>query len=115
MDIDEILERAEKVEEKGANDEEGNELLSAFKVSLLQLLFVLHVEDMQWKMCCLFNICQVLERGSLFSFDTLYSIVIRLLISVLLRMMGVSGAGGLNLSLLTRQKYEVYLPFVVLL
>lgn len=57
MDIDEILERAEKVEEKGANDEEGNELLSAFKVSLLQLLFILHVEDMQWKMCCLFNIC----------------------------------------------------------
>ncbi|KAL1832124.1 hypothetical protein ACET3Z_001775 [Daucus carota] len=33
MDIDEILERAEKVEEKGANDEEGNELLSAFKVA----------------------------------------------------------------------------------
>ncbi|RDY07150.1 Protein CHROMATIN REMODELING 5, partial [Mucuna pruriens] len=31
MDIDEILERAEKVEEKEAGGEEGNELLSAFK------------------------------------------------------------------------------------
>lgn len=34
IDIDEILERAEKVEEKGADEEEGNELLSAFKASL---------------------------------------------------------------------------------
>lgn len=33
MDIDEILERAEKVEEKVAGGEEGNELLSAFKVA----------------------------------------------------------------------------------
>lgn len=33
MDIDEILERAEKVEEKGAEAEEGKELLSAFKAS----------------------------------------------------------------------------------
>lgn len=33
MDIDEILERAEKVEEKETG-EEGNELLSAFKVSI---------------------------------------------------------------------------------
>lgn len=33
MDIDEILERAEKVEEKGAEAEEGKELLSAFKVA----------------------------------------------------------------------------------
>ncbi|XP_010273267.1 PREDICTED: protein CHROMATIN REMODELING 5 [Nelumbo nucifera] len=33
MDIDEILERAEKVEEKGAEVEQGNELLSAFKVA----------------------------------------------------------------------------------
>ncbi|KAJ4969882.1 hypothetical protein NE237_002981 [Protea cynaroides] len=33
MDIDEILERAEKVEEKGAEEEQGNELLSAFKVA----------------------------------------------------------------------------------
>jgi hypothetical protein len=32
MDIDEILERAEKVETKAAEGEEGNELLSAFKV-----------------------------------------------------------------------------------
>lgn len=31
MDIDEILERAEKVEEKEAEGEAGNELLSAFK------------------------------------------------------------------------------------
>jgi chromodomain-helicase-DNA-binding protein 1 len=31
MDIDEILERAEKVETKAAEGEEGNELLSAFK------------------------------------------------------------------------------------
>lgn len=31
MDIDEILERAEKVEEKEAGGEEGHELLSAFK------------------------------------------------------------------------------------
>ncbi|KAL4590633.1 hypothetical protein LXL04_003570 [Taraxacum kok-saghyz] len=33
MDIDEILERAEKVEQKGAEDEAGHELLSAFKVA----------------------------------------------------------------------------------
>ncbi|KAK1402796.1 Chromatin remodeling 5 [Heracleum sosnowskyi] len=33
IDIDEILERAEKVEGKGADEEEGNELLSAFKVA----------------------------------------------------------------------------------
>ncbi|KAJ9146561.1 hypothetical protein P3X46_028810 [Hevea brasiliensis] len=33
MDIDEILERAEKVEEKEAEGEEGHELLSAFKVA----------------------------------------------------------------------------------
>lgn len=33
MDIDEILERAEKVEQKGTDEEAGNELLSAFKVS----------------------------------------------------------------------------------
>ena len=32
MDIDEILERAEKVESKVADGEPGNELLSAFKV-----------------------------------------------------------------------------------
>jgi len=32
MNIDEILERAEKVEEKTDEDEQGNELLSAFKV-----------------------------------------------------------------------------------
>lgn len=34
MDIDEILERAEKVEEKGAEGEPGNELLSAFKARM---------------------------------------------------------------------------------
>jgi chromodomain-helicase-DNA-binding protein 1 len=33
MDIDEILERAEKVEEKEAGREQGNELLGAFKAS----------------------------------------------------------------------------------
>ncbi|XP_025665762.1 protein CHROMATIN REMODELING 5 isoform X1 [Arachis hypogaea] len=33
LDIDEILERAEKVEEKEAEGEQGNELLSAFKVA----------------------------------------------------------------------------------
>lgn len=33
MDIDEILERAEKVEEKEAEGGQGNELLSAFKAS----------------------------------------------------------------------------------
>lgn len=33
MNIDEILERAEKVEDKGAVEEEGHELLSAFKVA----------------------------------------------------------------------------------
>lgn len=32
MDIDEILERAEKVEQKSVDGEQGNELLSAFKV-----------------------------------------------------------------------------------
>lgn len=35
MDIDEILERAEKVEAKGADEEDGHELLSAFKASIL--------------------------------------------------------------------------------
>lgn len=34
MDIDEILERAEKVEEKEPSGEQGNELLSAFKARL---------------------------------------------------------------------------------
>lgn len=34
MDIDEILERAEKVEEKGADEEQGSELLSAFKARI---------------------------------------------------------------------------------
>ncbi|KAG9443646.1 hypothetical protein H6P81_014986 [Aristolochia fimbriata] len=33
LDIDEILERAEKVESKGGEEEQGNELLSAFKVA----------------------------------------------------------------------------------
>lgn len=33
MDIDEILERAEKVETKSAEEEAGSELLSAFKAS----------------------------------------------------------------------------------
>lgn len=37
MDIDEILERAEKVEEKEGG-EQGNELLSAFKASNLSFL-----------------------------------------------------------------------------
>ena len=32
MDIDEILERAEKVEDKEAEEEQANELLSQFKV-----------------------------------------------------------------------------------
>lgn len=35
LDIDEILERAEKVESKGDDGEAGNELLSAFKVNFL--------------------------------------------------------------------------------
>lgn len=35
LDIDEILERAEKVETKGDDGETGNELLSAFKVKFL--------------------------------------------------------------------------------
>lgn len=35
MDIDEILERAEKVEDKATEGEEGHVLLSAFKVSIL--------------------------------------------------------------------------------
>lgn len=34
MSIDEILERAEKVEEKVADQEEGHELLNAFKASI---------------------------------------------------------------------------------
>ena len=34
MDIDEILERAEKVEQKGPEEEQGHELLSAFKASI---------------------------------------------------------------------------------
>ncbi|XP_071726363.1 protein CHROMATIN REMODELING 5 [Rutidosis leptorrhynchoides] len=33
LDIDEILERAEKIEQKGTEDEAGHELLSAFKVA----------------------------------------------------------------------------------
>ena len=32
MDIDEILERAEKVEDSGMEEVEGNELLNQFKV-----------------------------------------------------------------------------------
>lgn len=35
MNIDEILERAEKVEEKTDEGEQGSELLSAFKVRLV--------------------------------------------------------------------------------
>lgn len=35
MDIDEILERAEKVESKAPDGESGNELLSAFKARCL--------------------------------------------------------------------------------
>lgn len=38
LDIDEILERAEKVEEKVADEEQGNELLSAFKASISILI-----------------------------------------------------------------------------
>lgn len=34
MDIDEILERAEKVEDQGNGGEEDNGLLSAFKASI---------------------------------------------------------------------------------
>ena len=46
MDIDEILERAEKVEQKGAGEESGSELLSAFKARhfilyLIKLCFIL--------------------------------------------------------------------------
>lgn len=41
MDIDEILERAEKVEEKEADGEQGNELLSAFKVRLCRLPWIM--------------------------------------------------------------------------
>ncbi|KAF8403596.1 hypothetical protein HHK36_011700 [Tetracentron sinense] len=37
MDIDEILERAEKVEDKGDGGEQGNELLSAFKARILHI------------------------------------------------------------------------------
>jgi chromodomain-helicase-DNA-binding protein 1 len=36
LDIDEILERAEKVETKGGEEEAGNELLSVFKVCDVQ-------------------------------------------------------------------------------
>jgi chromodomain-helicase-DNA-binding protein 1 len=36
LDIDEILERAEKVETKGGEEEARNELLSAFKVCDVQ-------------------------------------------------------------------------------
>lgn len=42
MDIDEILERAEKVEEKEA-EEDGNELLSAFKASFCHCLLGLYI------------------------------------------------------------------------
>lgn len=38
MDIDEILERAEKVEQKSVDGEQGNELLSAFKVFHLNMI-----------------------------------------------------------------------------
>ena len=44
MDIDEILERAEKVEEKEAEGEQGHELLSAFKARYF---------DRTMKFCCL--------------------------------------------------------------
>lgn len=70
MDIDEILERAEKVEEK-EGEEEGSELLSAFKVGSslsfgVKLLYMLS--------------CNCLKNG-----------VCRLLISAALRMMGHFG------------------------
>lgn len=39
MDIDEILERAEKVEEKEPGEEQGNELLSAFKARYYNHMF----------------------------------------------------------------------------
>lgn len=43
MDIDEILERAEKVEQKEGDVEPGNELLSAFKARFgLMLLIILN-------------------------------------------------------------------------
>lgn len=45
MDIDEILERAEKVEEKEAGGEQGDELLGAFKARYVKrtLNFVFYV------------------------------------------------------------------------
>lgn len=55
MDIDEILERAEKVEEKGPDEEEGNELLSAFKASKDNLFFY-HVQYVLGKISSLYNI-----------------------------------------------------------
>lgn len=59
MDIDEILERAEKVEEKETDGEQGNELLGAFKaryvdstvnfvVSVLKLIFLLMSSLFLW-------------------------------------------------------------------
>jgi len=43
MDIDEILERAEKVEDKGTEGEQGSELLSQFKVSTWPCVFLLTI------------------------------------------------------------------------
>lgn len=40
MDIDEILERAEKVEEKKVEGEQANELLSAFKARYFHLFWL---------------------------------------------------------------------------
>lgn len=59
MDIDEILERAEKVEEKGPDEEEGNELLSAFKASLSGYIYFLYMQDGLGKISSLYNIFSI--------------------------------------------------------
>lgn len=59
MDIDEILERAEKVEEKGPDEEEGNELLSAFKASLSGYIYFLYMQAGLGKISSLYNIFSI--------------------------------------------------------
>jgi len=83
MNIDEILERAEKVEEKTDEDEQGNELLSAFKVRY----GFLFCNDFYFQAGEGFR--QDVELASWFSF-----FMCRLLIFAMMKMMQVSGVVG---------------------
>lgn len=63
MDIDEILERAEKVEEKEAGEEAGNELLSAFKARGKKNSLCMKFDCPLFPILVLFLYCGVEEVG----------------------------------------------------